>query len=616
MPPGTPSLFPLFSLPMRRIVIASLLVLAGRAAMAEDVYVPPVPRGIVGEGLPRSAAKPIPFPSAKEEWIRVRSPHFELISSAGEKRTRDIALRLETLAAALAQLHPRLTVAPSVTRVLIFSRRRESQPWFDMLVNRQAVNVSGVFVQQRGGGTIVLDSSRDWASDRTAFHELVHTLLTTGDARPPLWLDEGLAEYFGNAELRADSVWAGQPIRHHVDLLQRMKAPSLEQLVAVKHEEAAGGSPQFYAASWAAVDWLIETNRDAFYEFLRDVESGAPVVDALQLRYRKSLRDLQHAIAIGGSPAGLLIDTPVCTGGNCATAASLTTAPLTRADILYELGAFASTIEGVEHEGTRHLRAALEADSRHARALAALGQYEAALAAAPGDPEVHLAYAEHLLGDAIGPFAQMFEAGESEAAKFRNARQLAERALTLGGDEARARGIIGVTYLVETDRSRGIEELERARTLAPRRDDLRLHLYAFYLQAGNSKEAALLASIFERSRNAQVRFAAKAIHLRVETDHVNDLIGENKLEEAAARLRALATAAGEEQSRREFELQAENLVRLAATNREITTYNEAIRQYNTGSKRAALKTVEALLATATDPVVIRDAQSLRKELRQ
>src|SRR5215471_16750637 len=91
------------------------------AAHPPPGFVPPVLKGVQPEGRGRHARGPIPFPDAKEEWIRVRTPHM--------------ARNLETLATALNQVQPRLRLADVSTRVFLFTRRRESQPYFDLLLN-------------------------------------------------------------------------------------------------------------------------------------------------------------------------------------------------------------------------------------------------------------------------------------------------------------------------------------------------------------------------------------------------------------------------------------------------------------------------------------------------
>src|SRR2546421_680016 len=148
-----------------------------------------------GDAPARTVTGPIAFPDANETWVRVRSPHFIFISSAGEKRTREIGGELETLAATLSSLTPQFRVATDApTRVFLFARPKESRGYFDMLLDRRDAHVSGVFVSQKSGGSMLLNASA--GDDRTPDHERVHYLLDTSDGRPPLWLEEGLAETF------------------------------------------------------------------------------------------------------------------------------------------------------------------------------------------------------------------------------------------------------------------------------------------------------------------------------------------------------------------------------------------------------------------------------------
>src|ERR1700736_4358875 len=111
-------------MPLFRTVALVLLL----AAAAPAQYVPPVLKGVQGEGAGRRSLKPIPFPGADEKWILARSKHFVFVSSAGEKRTREVAAGLETLAAGLTQMSPRFSSTSAETRVYLFNRHREAQP--------------------------------------------------------------------------------------------------------------------------------------------------------------------------------------------------------------------------------------------------------------------------------------------------------------------------------------------------------------------------------------------------------------------------------------------------------------------------------------------------------
>ena len=583
------------------MLLASLLLV-----LAQDVFVPPVPIGVAREGKARSVPQPIPFPNEKQPWIRVRTPRFDVISSASEERTRGIAGDLESLAAALTEASPRFEAARTPTTVFVFSSRRESQPYFELLTAMERTAVTGLYVRHGGGGTMFIDASRR-SFERTATHELVHDLLRQGDVVPPLWLEEGLAEYVANAQVTSRGVIGGLPIAAHVNLLAARPQRTAEELLAVNIESTEATSSYFYAQSWAAVHWLMQDNPSAFWPFLRDVERGEPVAAALKTHYGRTLDDLQRGIHSRARSA-----TQVKLG---ARAAAVTTeaVALDRATLLFELGTFLNYVAGAEAEAQRHFNEALRIEPKHARTLAALGRYDAAIAAAPADPQIHLEYAEFLLKPAISDFAGVF--APVDPANFRKAREMAQRALQLGADEARARGALGVSYLADKDLAAGIRELEQARALAPARMDYAIHLYAMYLKSGAREKAdALFAAAFENARDKQVAFAARNVLLEAETERANELARRGKLEEAAALVRSMAATIPDPKGREEMLKQANEIESVALVNKHITMYNDAVTLSNANRKRDAMKVLDELLAVATDAQVRRDAERLRREL--
>jgi len=620
---------------LRRILLASILI----ASAAQAQFIPPVLKGIKGEGTPRQTNGPIPFPAADEKWLLARSEHFVFISSADEKRTRSVAAELETLASALTQVDSAFS-APTATptRVILFTRRRESQPYFDMLLNRRDTNVSGVFVSQREGGSMLINQNYSWQEgDRAPLHELVHYLMQSGDSHAPLWLEEGIAEYFSNATIRSRSISAGEPISSHIAVLrQRARIPLAELFAAGRDSDVYTSSGQnvFYAESWAIVDWLVRSSRNNggdFYAFVHDLAQGATVEAALKTRYHRTLHDLDAALTYYSSPqrAAWAISIAVP-----ATDANVTIEPLDRASTLYELGHFLSGLEELAPDAERHYRAALDANPRHARALAGLGMlraaaakyaestefFEKAVAADPNGVEVALSYAEALMQDQIGALAQSTETTGDDVSRFRKARTLVQRALTHRADPAfplgRALGDLGTTYSVEDDVTPGIAALEEASTLLPARTDFALHLLALYRRVGNRAKADPLFAQLEAMHKPQLSFAARAVIVRGELTRANALTHEGRLDDAAAVVRDLAANTADADARRDFEKQAAELTRVAAQNRQIDAYNKIVAQVNNGNFRAATKALAEFLTTASDPDIVRDAKKLQKQLTE
>jgi tetratricopeptide (TPR) repeat protein len=596
------------------LAIAAAILLSS-ALYAQDVFVPPVLKGVKGEGQGRRADRPIPFPEANEKWILARSKHFVFVSSAGERRTRDIAAGLETLAAALTRMSPHFIASPAETRVFIFSRHREAQPYFDLLIGRREAHVSGVFVSSTNSASMLMESGSGLAGDRTPFHELIHYLIHNSGATPPLWVEEGLADYFSNAELRSASIRAGEPIRSHLQVLQQRHLIPLEKLFTVARESDLYNVPEwqrsFYAESWALVDWLIRTDRSAFYDLLRDLEDGKTFEQAFRIRYKRPIEDLQRAFDVSFNRPMFAAAVPVPTAD-----ISVTTTSLDRAELLYRLGNFLSHVEDGGMNAERHFREALVVTPAHARALAALGQYDKAIAADPNDAEIYLDYAESLLGKHIGPLAQAEEPTADDKPQFRKARELAQKAVALGTEAGRAYGDLGTTYIVESEKdlAPGIAALEKARELLPGRLDYAVHLFTMYRRTSDRAKADALFTALDRARNPQVSFAMRATILRVELARANAFVHEQKLDEAAAIIRELAANTEDADARRDLAHQAEEIAQAADTNRQIDTYNKAVGEVNRGEYAKAMKTLDQLLAGASDPGVIRDARKLQKQL--
>jgi len=616
----------------------ALLTLLLAVATAQAQFVPPVLKGVKGDGTPRRTNGPIPFPAADEKWLLARSKHFVFISSADENRTRSVAAELETLASALTQVDSTFSApAATPTRVILFTRRRESRPYFDMLLNRRDANVSGVFVSQREGGSMLINQNYSWqGGERAPLHELVHYLMQSGDAQAPLWLEEGIAEYFSNATIRSRSISAGEPMASHVSVLrQRSRIPLPELFKATRESDVYNDSiaqSTFYAESWAIVDWLVRTsgrNGGDFYDFVHDLSHGATVEASLKTRYHRTLRDVDAALTRYSSPQraawAITLSVP-------ATDTNVTVEPLDRAGTLYELGHFLSGLEELAPDAERHYRASLDANPHHARSLAGLGMlraaagkyaeamefFEKAIAADPNDVEVALSYAEALMQDQIGAVAESTSAAEDDVTRFRKARTLVQRALEHRNDSAfplgRAIGDLGTTYSVEDDVTPGIAALEQASTLLPGRTDYALHLLAMYRRVGNRAKADPLFAQLDAMHKPQLSFAARAVIVRAELTRANALAHDGRLDEAAAIVRDLAANTADPDARRDFEKQAAELTRVAAQNRQIDAYNKIIAQVNNGNYHDATKALAEFLTTASDPEIVRDAKKLQKQL--
>jgi len=107
-------------------------------------------------------------------------------------------------------------------------------------------------------------------------HEVAHGYLHSVMPEIPLWLDEGLAEYF---ETPRNAAGLNRP---HVDLLMAESAsgawrPSMPRLEALN--SAASMTQSDYAESWAWIHMLLETipqRRELLQAYLKSLDANKP----------------------------------------------------------------------------------------------------------------------------------------------------------------------------------------------------------------------------------------------------------------------------------------------------------------------------------------------------
>jgi hypothetical protein len=497
-------------------------------------------------GDARVAMQPVPEPRA-ERWVEVLSPHYRFVSSVSEAHTRDIAKRIEVVAGALATVDPRLAPTAERSTVIVFSNRRDARPWFDLVFDQHNTRAPGVYVSSGGTGTMLLDATGGWASQRTIFHELIHDLLARNGMRLPLWMQEGLAEYFATTTLQNETVRVGAIDRGHLRRLANAKRLRLAEIVALRNAGDVRESVLVYAASWAMVDWLIRRDPVAFAQLLTSLDRGVSSEEAIRAAYGVDLASIERSVR------AVAISDRVPTRVHGANAGEIVAREITRNDAIVDLAIFLGTLDSRRHEAMAMLARVAESDPCHAGALVAMarlhardknfaaaeGLLERALVVAPTDPSVRIAFARVLLRDVLGVFAPLNELASADRSRFERARMLAVEGGRLGASPSDVDALVGSSWLVSSTPGEGIAPLERAVAARPARDDLIVNLYSLYLRSGRSEDANSLRDAKISHRGPQTIYAAWGVLLRVRIDEANVLLARGETTEASRILREL-----------------------------------------------------------------------------
>ena len=223
--------------------------------------------------------------AAETKWTRVDTANFIVIGAAGEPRLRAIGAQFEGFREVLTRLlssNVTRTAVPTV--VIAFPDQKSFQP-LKPVYQGKAVDVGGLFLPRRDVNYILLGPDTTSDALRPVFHEYSHLIVNNVAPEIPVWLNEGLAEYYSTFEISNDgrTVVFGRLIESHLrDLAEQPWLP-LKDLLATKHDSPHynEGSRRgvFYAESWLLVHMLLHgqpDRRPAFAAYTRELSTGAP----------------------------------------------------------------------------------------------------------------------------------------------------------------------------------------------------------------------------------------------------------------------------------------------------------------------------------------------------
>jgi len=290
-------------------------------------------------GMPMARTRPIPVslilpillgvllstsvPAAEQSlWLEIHSTHFTVITDAGEKKGKEVALRFEQMRAVFAILlmKDRLN-EPLPLTILAFKNDKnyyQSAP----LRQGQPISVPGFFVPGEDQNFIVLNLFEE-ESWRAVAHDFAHLLMNYN--YPPVegWFDEGLAEYFSSIRIDNKQVEIGgdpemNPVftqdllenQHEVhnpgksltELLGGQVWLALPDLLTMKHDTSryVEGTHHtlFYAQSWMMVHYLLHEKKlpetGTYFDLVEN--QRVPVEEAVQKAYGVTPAQFDQAV--------------------------------------------------------------------------------------------------------------------------------------------------------------------------------------------------------------------------------------------------------------------------------------------------------------------------------
>ena len=452
-------------------------------------------------------------------WVRVRSPHFIVSANTGEMLAKDVDSRLEQFRAILAGLFPKARLATRPLFVVVFDNDAAFTP-FKPLHKGKPERVVGYFSGNPDGGCVAFRLDGGEQSFMIAFHEYAHLFFAEATRGLPVWLKEGLAEYYSTVRF-ADGdhriVRVGQPHKEHLEQLQSRFMPLATLFTAASRIwDNHGEAVLYYAESWALVHYLAtQTPPGTLAELMRQLAAGRTDEAAFEAAIGP-LADVEAGfrryIAKGEYPAqSYELPGSVATNRAAARVMSMAEVEATVAIPLIYLKRF--------KDAGAHVAMALKedpllAEAHVARGLLELIQGHAVEAARRLRGAVHNAPGH--LDAAYFWGVSLAGMDDPDLDDMVSARDALVAAIPPDDEPADALTVLGLLQSRTGQLDKGETTLRRASSLAPGRTQTSLFLAGILIQKGDYTEAqGILEPIAARPTTEQEREWAKKLLGRI-----------------------------------------------------------------------------------------------------
>ncbi|MGA7852853.1 MAG: DUF1570 domain-containing protein [Candidatus Acidiferrales bacterium] len=205
-----------------------------------------------------------PVSGAKHDtWVEVRTANFVVVSNAGEKQARKTAIRFEQIrevfrrSMAVASAHP----SPVITILAV----KDVDSMRALLPEYWATGHShpaGIFVENLNQYFALVQLDAPGSNPyNTIYHEYYHSLTLPYFPNLPLWVAEGLAEFWGNTVVSDSETKMGEPDPDLIEELKQSSLIPLDVLFTVNQSSPYYNEDHktsiFYAESWALIHYLM-----------------------------------------------------------------------------------------------------------------------------------------------------------------------------------------------------------------------------------------------------------------------------------------------------------------------------------------------------------------------
>ena len=226
---------------------------------------PPTPwtRTLWTRSLLAAAILSLTLPAfATTRWIEVRSPHFRVLSDGSSNDARAAAFQFEQMRYVFESRFPGFQLESGAPLTIVAARDEQTAKDLDgpRMWKSMGSKVAGYFQNgwERRFALVRLDTFT--AGKEVVYHEYTHSVLHANMHWLPMWLDEGIAEFYAYTRFEDKRTLLGAPTQRY-PVLERSTLIPIREMLDINGRSAIYKDEQrmqlFYAESWALIHYMI-----------------------------------------------------------------------------------------------------------------------------------------------------------------------------------------------------------------------------------------------------------------------------------------------------------------------------------------------------------------------
>ena len=456
---------------------------------------------------------------AEPQWVEVHSPHFSIVTDAGEKRGRETALRFEQMREVFATLLTRANVDLGVPLQVVAFRNSSEVEQFAPIWNGEPTRIAGLFQGSSDHAFIILDMStaNPW---KVVFHEYAHQLLSGNlYGRAGAWFEEGFAEYFSSVEVDGKHAKVGKIPDSDYASLQHRGMIKVSELFQVTHSsriynDTSDRRTVFYVESSMLVHYLYDNSLlNQLWNYLRLItDKRISVEDAIQQAFGMTSQQFDQALKAYISNRVSRYST--ISIPDFVSSRDLTSAPLTSADADAVLADVHLHSPYYREKALPEFQEILQTNPNHAGALRGIGyaylqqhdfdraeqNLRRAEQANPKDPRVHFYRA--LVMERQGKVSK-------NRAELEEVKEELQSAIELDPAFSEPYSLLSLVYATGGEIDKALTTIRKAVELSPRNEQYLYNLAMVHLSAQDLDSALALLTALVNSATPEVAERAK-----------------------------------------------------------------------------------------------------------